>query len=92
MKVVITMRRSSIMIPEIKELLRLNKKDELQEVMKEIHPADIANASIMVWAKFCPHQNFALKDLGVDGSANRLRRLWGFWKDSRRRRCGHFTA
>ncbi len=38
------MRQSLIMIPEIKELLRLNKKEELDEAMREMHPADIADA------------------------------------------------
>jgi len=38
------MRRLSIMIPEIKELLKLNKKEELNEAMKEMHPIDIADA------------------------------------------------
>lgn len=38
------MRHLSIMIPEIKELLKLNKKEELHEAMKEMHPADIADA------------------------------------------------
>ncbi|MFC1631892.1 magnesium transporter [Candidatus Omnitrophota bacterium] len=37
------MRHSSIMIPEIKELLRLKQKDQLREVVKEMHPADIAD-------------------------------------------------
>lgn len=37
------MRSPSIMIPEIKELLRLNKRKELNEVMGEMHPADIAD-------------------------------------------------
>ncbi len=38
------MRHLSIMIPEIKELLKLNKKEELNEAMREMHPADIADA------------------------------------------------
>ena len=38
------MRHLSIMIPEIKELLKLNKKEELNEAMKEMHPIDIADA------------------------------------------------
>ena len=38
------MRHLSIMLPEIKELLRLDKKEELSEAMKEMHPADIADA------------------------------------------------
>ena len=37
------MRHSSIMIPEIRELLKLNNKEELHEAMKEMHPADIAD-------------------------------------------------
>ena len=38
------MRHLSIMIPEIKELLKLNKKEELNEAMREMHPTDIADA------------------------------------------------
>ncbi len=38
------MRHLSLMIPEIKELLKLNKKEELNEAMKEMHPIDIADA------------------------------------------------
>ena len=38
------MRHSSIMIPEIRELLKLNNKEELNEAMKEMHLADIADA------------------------------------------------
>lgn len=45
------MRHLSIMIPEIKELLKLNKKEELDEVMKEMHPADIADALFNLEAK-----------------------------------------
>ncbi len=37
------MRNPSIMVPEIKELLRLNKKEELNEALKEMHPADVAD-------------------------------------------------
>ncbi|MBN3038582.1 MAG: magnesium transporter [Candidatus Omnitrophica bacterium] len=37
------MRPASIMTPEIRELLKLNKKEELQEAVKEMHPADIAD-------------------------------------------------
>ena len=37
------MRHLSIMLPEIKELLKLDKKEELSEAMKEMHPADIAD-------------------------------------------------
>lgn len=37
------MRHPSIMSPEIKELLKLNKKEELSEALKEMHPADIAD-------------------------------------------------
>jgi len=32
------------MIPEIKGLLKLNKEEELNEAMKKMHPADIADA------------------------------------------------
>ncbi len=32
------------MIPEIRELLKLHKKEELNEAMQEMHPADIADA------------------------------------------------
>ena len=38
------MRHISIMLPEIKELLKLNKKEELNEAMQEMHPTDIADA------------------------------------------------
>lgn len=38
------MRHRSIMIPEIKELLKLDKKEELQEALREMHSADIADA------------------------------------------------
>lgn len=37
------MKHSSIMTPEIKELLKLHKKEELNEIMQEMHPADIAD-------------------------------------------------
>lgn len=37
------MRHSSMMLPEIRELLKSNKKEELNEVMREMHPADIAD-------------------------------------------------
>ena len=36
------MRQASILTPEIKEMIRLNRKEELQEALKEIHPTDIA--------------------------------------------------
>ncbi|NQT00079.1 MAG: magnesium transporter, partial [Candidatus Omnitrophica bacterium] len=38
------MRHSSIMILEIKELLRSNRKEELREAMQQMHPADIADS------------------------------------------------
>lgn len=38
------MRHSSIMIPEIKELLSSNKREELREAVREMHPTDIADA------------------------------------------------
>ncbi len=38
------MRHSSIMTPEIRELLKLQNKEELHEAMQEMHPADIADA------------------------------------------------
>ncbi|UCB56835.1 MAG: magnesium transporter [Candidatus Omnitrophota bacterium] len=38
------MRHLSIMLPEIRELLKLNKKEELNEALREMHPADIADA------------------------------------------------
>ncbi len=38
------MRTPSIMISEIRELLKLDKKEELREALKEMHPADIADA------------------------------------------------
>lgn len=37
------MRHVSVMLPEIRELLKLNQKNDLQEVMEEMHPADIAD-------------------------------------------------
>jgi len=38
------MRHSSIMLLEIKELLNSSERGELQEAMREMHPADIADA------------------------------------------------
>ena len=38
------MRHPSIMIPEIKELLKSNSREELNEAMQEMHPADTADA------------------------------------------------
>lgn len=45
------MRHSSIMAPEIKELLKLEKKQELNEALKEMHPADIADTLFVLDTK-----------------------------------------
>jgi len=37
------MRRLSVMTPQIRELLKLNRKEKLSEIVREVHPVDIAD-------------------------------------------------